>query len=117
MIKYKVKPHRATENENYIKQVFAQLEQEKPDGVRYAAFKLEDGVTFVHFVSVDDSDRNPLRKLAAFKAFVADIDARCAKQPDASDLVVIGSYRLFGPAETSALEPKVLSLPTKHRRR
>jgi hypothetical protein len=100
MIKYTVKPDRAAENENYIKQVFAQLEREKPNGLRYAAFKLEDGVTFVHIVSVDDPGRNPLRKLTAFKAFVDDIDARCAKQPNASDLVEIGSYRIFGHAVT-----------------
>jgi hypothetical protein len=68
--------------------------------LRYAAFKLEDGVTFVHLVSIDDPDRNPLRKLTAFKAFVADIDARCATKPDASDLVEIGSYRLFHSAKT-----------------
>lgn len=45
MIRYKVKAEQAAENENYIRNVFAALEREKPAGLRYASFKLADGVS------------------------------------------------------------------------
>jgi cyclic beta-1,2-glucan synthetase len=42
MVRYKVKADRSAENESYIKKVFEQLERERPAGVRYATFKLDD---------------------------------------------------------------------------
>jgi len=61
MVRYKVKPECAVENEGYIAQVFEQLEREKPTGIRYATFKLEDGVSFVHLVSYEVADGRNLR--------------------------------------------------------
>ena len=52
MVRYKVKADRAAENESYVKKVFEQLERERPAGVRYATFKLDDGVSFVHIASI-----------------------------------------------------------------
>ena len=95
MVRYKVKPDRAAENERYIEDVFAQLERELPNGLRYASFKLDDGVTFVHFVSHDtEAGRNPLTELSAFKAFTAEIEQRCDERPVVSPLTPVGSYRL-----------------------
>jgi len=97
MIRYKVKADRATENERYISGVFEQLKREKPSGLRYAAFKLDDGVSFVHIVSIESADgSSPLNDLSAFKAFTAEIQDRCAEAPVAVDLNEIGSYVLFG---------------------
>jgi len=97
MIRYKVKADRAIENERYITSVFEQLKREKPAGVRYAAFKLDDGVSFVHIVSIEAADgRNPLTDLSAFKAFSAEVQDRCEEPPVAVDLNEIGSYALFG---------------------
>ena len=70
MVQYKVKPERAADNESYIARVFEQLEREKPAGLRYASFKLEDGVSFVHLVSIEAADgRNRLSEQSAFKTF------------------------------------------------
>jgi hypothetical protein len=44
MVRYKVKADRAAENERYITRAYEQLKREKPSGLRYATFKLEDGV-------------------------------------------------------------------------
>jgi len=97
MIRYTVKADRAAENESYITKVFEQLHREKPDGLRYASFKLEDGVSFVHLVSVEGADgHDPLPELPAFRAFVADIGDRCAEPPVAVDLREVGSYAFFG---------------------
>jgi quinol monooxygenase YgiN len=97
MIKYTVKPERAAENETLIAQVFEQLNREKPEGLRYAAFKLDDGVNFVHVVSFETQDAsNALTDLAAFRAFRANIPDRCETRPVTVELNEIGSYRLFG---------------------
>lgn len=53
MVRYKVKADSSGENERLIKAVFAALERERPAGLRYASFKLADGVSFVHVASVD----------------------------------------------------------------
>jgi len=97
MVRYKVKADRAAENEGYIARVFEQLEREKPSGLRYASFKLADGVSFVHVVSYEAAhDRNSLTELSAFKGFAAGVKDRCEDPPITAELTEIGSYRFFG---------------------
>ncbi len=97
MVRYKVKADRASENERYIVAVFKQLGRDKPAGLRYASFKLNDGVSFVHIVSLEAADgTNPLRESAAFEAFTAHIRDRCEEPPVAVDLSEVGSYGFFG---------------------
>ena len=97
MVRYKVKADRATENESYITKVFEQLKRDKPPGLRYVSFKLDDGVSFVHIVSLEAVDgSNPLGELSAFKAFTAEIRDRCEEPPVAAELKEVGSYRFFG---------------------
>lgn len=96
MVRYRVKADRAGENEAYIARVFEQLDREKPAGIRYASFRLEDGVSFVHIVSVERADdRNPLTELSAFRAFTAGIRERCEDLPVTTELKEIGSYGFF----------------------
>lgn len=97
MVRYKIKAGRAAENEGYIERVFEQLERDKPSGLRYATFKLGDGVSFVHIVSLEAADgSDPLRELPAFKAFTAEIMDRCEDPPVAVELKEVGSYGFFG---------------------
>ena len=97
MVRYKVKADRAAENESYIARVFEQLERDRPAGLRYATFKLEDGVSFVHLVSLETGDgSDPLRELSAFKAFTAGIRDRCEEPPAAVTLKKVASYGFFG---------------------
>lgn len=94
MIRYKVKADRAAENERYIERVFGELERERPEGLRYASFKLADGVSFVHLVSLEAAEgANPLAVLPAFKAFTAQISERCEEAPVAVELNEVGAYR------------------------
>lgn len=97
MIRYKVKADRAAENERYIEKVFRELERERPVGLRYASFKLADGVSFVHLVSLEAADgANPLGVLPAFKDFTAQITERCDEAPVAVELNEVGAYRFLG---------------------
>jgi hypothetical protein len=98
MVRYRVKPGRAEENERYIIKVFEELKQTQPKGLRYASFKLNDGATFVHIVSIEsEASGHPLKQLETFRAFTDTIDDRCEELPVTSDLEEVGSYRLFDP--------------------
>jgi hypothetical protein len=95
IVRYKVKPGRAQENQDLIKKVFGELHQKAPSGVSYAAFKGLDGVSFVHIVSVAaGTGESPISQLSAFKAFQAGIRDRCEEPPVTTDLEEesIGSY-------------------------
>jgi hypothetical protein len=96
MVRYRVKADRAAENERYIGSVFAELEREQPAGLRYASFKLDDGVSFVHIASIETPDgSNPLVALPSFKEFTARIKERCEEPPVTVELHEVGGYRLF----------------------
>jgi len=93
VVRYTTKPEHAEENERLIRKVFAELAETEPAGVRYAAFRLDDGVSFVH-VAVLEGEQNPLTSSAAFGQFQSGIGERCAQGPLAADATVVGSYRL-----------------------
>jgi hypothetical protein len=100
MVRYKLKPDRVAENEGFVRQVFEQLERERPTAIRYATFKLDDGVSFVHIASQDAPEgTNPLTELSAFKAFTANIKDRCEEPPVSMRLNEVGSYEFFGALE------------------
>lgn len=95
IVRYKVKPGRAQENQDLIKKVFAELHQAAPAGVTYSVFKGLDGVSFVHVVSMDGkAGDNAISQLAAFKAFQAGIRDRVEEPPVLLDLEgeSVGSY-------------------------
>jgi hypothetical protein len=94
MVRYKVRPDRADENETLVKAVYEQLARERPDGLHYATFKLPDGVSFMHVVFETDQPGRILGEVAAFKAFAADIESRCEEPPVATELTVVGSYSM-----------------------
>jgi hypothetical protein len=94
MVRYKVRPDRADENETLVKAVYEQLARERPDGLHNATFKLPDGVSFMHVVFETDQPGRILGEVAAFKAFAADIESRCEEPPVATELTVVGSYSM-----------------------
>jgi len=96
IVRYKVKAGKADENQKLIEKVFAELHKNRPDGLRYASFKLSDGVSFVHIVSVETADgRNLLIETPAFKLFNAGIQDRCEEKPVLPEMTEVGSYRFF----------------------
>jgi hypothetical protein len=95
IVRYRTKPERADENQALIENVFAELASTRPDGLRYASFRLADGVSFVHVATVDTPDgSNPLTETPAFATFLTDIADRCDEPPAASPATLVGSYRL-----------------------
>ncbi len=94
MVRYKVRPDRADENERLVRAVYEQLAREQPDGLHYATFRLPDGVSFMHVVFETDQPGRILNEVAAFKAFTAEIEGRCDEPPAASEITLVGSYRM-----------------------
>ena len=95
MVRYTVKPERVAENDELLGAVFEELERTKPDGLRYATFRLEDGRTYVHFVSVETADgENPLPKTEAFVRYQENVRDRLEAPPEISTLDEVGSYGL-----------------------
>jgi hypothetical protein len=90
MVRYKVKPEAVAENEALVRAVYEELQLVKPEGMRYATFRLDDGVSFVH---VSFSESGALNELASFKSFQQGIADRCDEAPKVSELTEIGSYR------------------------
>ena len=92
MIRYTVRPDRAEENVRLISSVFESLDRSAPAGLRYSSYRLDDGVTFVHIVSMADPANNPLRALEAFHAFTAGIADRCEIPPVTTALHEVGHF-------------------------
>lgn len=92
VIRYTTKPECADENERLVRDVFAELAQGNGEQLRYAVFRLEDGVSFVH-VAVLEGGENPLSTSVAFAEFQSGIRERCVEGPVAADADVVGSYR------------------------
>jgi hypothetical protein len=92
MVRYKVKPERAAENEELVRAVYDELHRTEPAGLRYATFQLDDGVSFVHLASTEDG-QNPLPQVEAFQRFQENIRDRCDEAPVVAQLREIGSFR------------------------
>jgi len=93
MVRYRVKLERVAEHEGYIRAVFEELARTAPAGIRYGAYKLPDGVSFVHIAFVA-AEKNPLDAVAAFQTFLAGIRERCDEPPATVELTPLGAYGL-----------------------
>jgi len=96
VVRYKTKADQGDDNQALVEAVFADLAATHPEGLRYATFRLDDGVTFVHIAFVETEDgSNPLGGSAAFAAFQEGIVDRCDEPPAPSPATVVGSYGFF----------------------
>ncbi len=93
IVRYRVKPDRVAENEALIRAVYDELDTERPAGIAYATYKLDDGVSFIHISTSDTPDgRNPLSDLPAFRTFTAGAADRCDEQPVVSEAGEVGRF-------------------------
>ena len=53
MVRYKVKPAQVEENVELVRAVYDELRRTEPRGLRYATFRLDDGVSFVHLAVIE----------------------------------------------------------------
>jgi hypothetical protein len=95
MVRYRVKPGRADENERLVRAVYDELHESNPEGLRYATFRLDDGDTFVH-VAESESATSPLSEVDAFQEFQSEIADRSEEQPVVTEIDVVGSYGFGG---------------------
>jgi hypothetical protein len=91
VIRYRTKPECADENARLIEAVFAELAESEATGIRYTAYQLDDGVTFLH-VAVLDGRSNPLEASPAFAAFQEGIGMRVDEGPFPATATTVGSY-------------------------
>ena len=91
VVRYHPRADRADENQRLVEAVFAELAETRPEGLRYATLRLEDG-TFVHIAQTEGD--NPLGRVAAFARFQEGIAERCepGQGPNPSPATVVGSY-------------------------
>jgi hypothetical protein len=93
IVRYTTRPDAAEENQRLVQQVFAELAENGPDGLRYATFRLVDGVTFMH-IAIHDGEADPLARTAAFAEFQREIADRCVQPPAPTGATLVGSYRM-----------------------
>jgi hypothetical protein len=98
VVRYRTKPQSADENQRLIEAVMAALAVEQPDRLQYAAYRLADGVTFVHVVA---GDGGGLTSLPAFQEFQRELSARVDVPPERWTMTLVGAY---GPASLPYLE-------------
>ncbi|MDB4964917.1 MAG: hypothetical protein JWN44_606 [Myxococcales bacterium] len=92
MVRYKTSEAHGSANEALVRAVFEELRAKAPAGLRYATYRLADGVTFVHIATVESTADNPLVTLPAFKAFQQALKDRCVEPPVVTEMSVVGSY-------------------------
>ena len=85
-----------------VQRMFAAIEREGLEGIRYASVKLEDGVTFLAMLELEDGVENPLLALPEATQFYERLPGWYAEPPEVGTGTVIGSYRLFSDAVTAS---------------
>ena len=112
VVRYRTRPERADENQSLIEAVFAELDADRPEGLRYASFRLADGVSFVHVATVDTADdSNPLTATPAFGRFldghraIAATRPRWCRRPPSSAPTGSTSVRSQGSIDDGARAP------------
>jgi hypothetical protein len=104
LIQVTVKPDHAERNRELIRAVYVELEATQPDGIHYATFEFDDGLSVVHLYSQDYDDAAGLHELAAFRTYLEATGERFTEPPTFSELHEIGSYRLFDSGGTARHE-------------
>jgi hypothetical protein len=95
IVRAKIKPDCIDEIEAAGRKLFAAIDREQLQGIRYASCRLPDGVTYLSFLQLEEGVKNPLPALPEVKEFQEKLKSWLAEPPTSESLTVIGSYRLF----------------------
>ncbi len=93
LIRYRTRIETAADNRRLIAEVFRDLTQRSPEGLRYAVLTGADG-SFFHLVETGDGV-SPLQELEAFRAFQRGVRERCAEPPVSGEVTIVGNYRML----------------------
>jgi hypothetical protein len=91
VIRYRTAPGSGDTNQQLVLGVVAELDEQRPPELDYAAYRLGDGESFLHVVSTD-ADADPLPDLAAFQRFQHDLAARLVEGPIRNEATLLGRY-------------------------
>ncbi len=95
MVTSKVKEENVADAQAAIDKLMQALEQAQPAGVRYAATRLSDGVTFLAFLELEPGQEHPLRTFPAYTELLENFEPWRAEPATVEHMTVLGSYRLF----------------------
>ena len=98
-VQYTVQASYAETNQKNIQKVMDDLKTLNNPGIRYSAFMLEDGKSFVHFAMYpDEATAAIVGDLESFQSFRQQLKASQPEvPPNAEDLTLVGSaYEFFG---------------------
>jgi hypothetical protein len=94
MTRYRLKPGEVERNLELLRAVYDDLAAANPEGLRYATFQLDDGVSFVAFIEFDEHPGSaPHHRLASFQRYRASLEERCEERPVVHFLRNVGSFR------------------------
>ena len=97
-VQYTVKAEYAETNKNNIAKVMADLSELAHPGIKYSAFILEDGKTFIHFgIYTDQEALDVVNNLSSFQSFREQLKSSGPEAPPkGEDLTLVdSSYEIF----------------------
>lgn len=93
-IRATAKPENVADLEAAVSELFAELNEIQPAGLKYASTKTGED-TYLILLDVADGTDNPLPGIGSFLKFQAGLTRWLAGPPTVEQLTVIGSYNLF----------------------
>jgi hypothetical protein len=89
-------PQPAGKIETAVTAMFSAIKEEKPEGIRYTAYRVGAAPTFVVLLEVQEGFENPLPAIAAVGRFQQDLRGGwLAEPPSMNQLAVVDEYRSF----------------------
>lgn len=96
MVRFTTTPPKVADIETAIHSMISAVNNSQPTGVRYAAVKLDDGLTFVLLLELAEGVENPLPSIPEARAVQQQLPSWASEPTAPQPVTVLGSYRLFG---------------------
>ena len=90
IVTYRVREERLAEHERLLREVYAELAADRPEGVRYSAYREADGLQFTHIASLADGRR--LTDFASWRRWNEGCQSRLESPALVTVVEEIGSY-------------------------
>lgn len=95
MFRATIKEEHLPDIEGAVRTMFAAINAQQPQGVRYASSRLGESSTYIILLGLERPGENPLAAIPEFLAFQAQIQGWLAEPTVPQPLTVMGSYNLF----------------------
>ncbi|TDE47934.1 hypothetical protein E1295_22090 [Nonomuraea mesophila] len=92
LIRWRIKPDQVEHELELLRAVYEDMHEVRPEGLRYATYQLDDGVTFVDVAEMAEGP-GVLQQVEAFQRYRASLDERCDEPPAVTVLQEVGAYR------------------------